>query len=115
METIKVRDLIKVDFAVTTEDGDVVFKILDRHFKDGEKTILDFSGIYILTTAFLNAAIGQLYSKYTSEDLSAYLKLENVKDSDKILFKTVTQRAKEYFADREGFEKNTDKAIYGTD
>lgn len=115
METLKVKDLIKVDFAVTTDDGDSVFKILDIHFENGEKTILDFSGIYILTTAFLNAAIGQLYSKYTSEDISAYLKLENVNDSDKILFKTVIQRAKEYFANKEGFEKNTGKAIYGTD
>lgn len=115
MKTLKVKDLIKVDFAVTTDDGDSVFKILDMHFGKGEKTVLDFSGIYILTTAFLNAAIGQLYSKYTSEDISTYLKLENVNDSDKILFKTVTQRAKEYFADKQAFEKNTGEAIYGTD
>lgn len=115
MEIFKVKDLIKVDFAVTTDDGDSVFKILDRHFQDGEKIILDFSEIYILTTAFLNAAIGQLYSKYTSEDISSYLKLENVSNSDKMLFKTVIQRAKEYFANKKEFEKHTGEAIYGTD
>jgi len=115
MEILKVKDLIKVNFAVTTDDGDSVFKILDRHFENGEKIVLDFSEINILTTAFLNAAIGQLYSKYNSEDISAYLKLENVNNSDKILFKTVTQRAKEYFANKEEFEKNTGDAIYGAD
>jgi hypothetical protein len=115
MEIIKVKDIIKVDFAVTTDDGDSIFKMLDHHFEKGEKIVLDFSEIYILTTAFLNAAIGQLYSKYNSEDISAYLKLENVNNSDKILFKTVTQRAKEYFANKEEFEKNTGDAIYGTD
>jgi hypothetical protein len=115
MKILKVKDLINVDFAVTTDDGDSVYKILDRHFVNREKVILNFSEIYILTTAFLNAAIGQLYSKYTSEDISAYLKLEGVNESDKILFKTVTQRAKEYFANKESFEKNAGDAIYGAD
>lgn len=115
METLKIKEIINMDFAVTTDDGDSVFKILDHHFENGDKIILDFSEIHILTTAFLNAAIGQLYSKYTSEVISAHLKLENVSDSDKMLFKTVTQRAKEYFANKEEFEKNTGDAIYGTD
>lgn len=115
MKTLRIKDIIRGDFAVTTDDGDSVFKILDGYFEKGEKTILDFSEIYILTTAFLNAALGQLYSKYTSEDIAAHLKLENVNDSDKLLFKTVTQRAKEYFANKEEFEKNAGNAIYGTD
>jgi len=115
MKTLKIRDLIKVDFAVTTEDGDSVFKTLDHHFQNGEKITLDFSEIAILTTAFLNAAIGQLYSKYTSEDISSYLKLDKISNSDLLLVKTVIQRAKEYFANKEKFEKNTGDAIYGTD
>lgn len=115
MKTLKIRDLIKMDFAVTTDDGDSIFKILDQHFQNGEKIILDFSEIAILTTAFLNAAIGQLYSKYSSEDISIYLKLDKISNSDLLLVKTVNQRAKEYFANKEEFEKNTGDAIYGTD
>lgn len=115
MSTLRVKDLIKIDFAVTTDDGDSVFKVLDHHFQNGEKITLDFSEISILTTAFLNAAIGQLYSKYTSEVISTYLGLDKISNSDLLLVKTVVQRAKEYFANKKEFEKNTGDAIYGID
>ena len=115
METIKISDSIGSLFAVTTDDGTLIFKMLDKNIQQKIKTVLDFSDVFILTTAFLNAAIGQLYSKYTGDEISPYLKLMNVAEEDKILFKKVTQRAKEYFADQKGFEENSEDSIYGKD
>ena len=42
-----------------------------------------------------------------------YLRLENVEKDDRVLFKDVIQRAKEYFADKDRFERDTKDAING--
>lgn len=115
MGNIKINEVIGGNFAVTTDDGNLVFNLIDKNLSGNEKTKLDFSDVIVLTTAFLNAAIGQLYSKYKSDEIAPFLKLINVADEDKILFKKVTERAKEYFANKEIFEKNSNDAINGYD
>lgn len=108
-----VKAIIQGDTAVSTDDGDVVYKKIYEAFTKNENIELDFEGITIMTTAFLNAAIGQLYSIYKSEQLNEKLKLINVAEEDKILFKKVIDRAKEYFANKKGFEDSANSAIYG--
>jgi len=108
-----VADLIGNDTAVSTDDGDSVFQNIKSGFTTGKLVTLDFDKINLLTTAFLNAAIGQLYSEYNSDFLNSNLKLTNVASEDKILFVKVIQRAKEYFEDKKGFEDSANKAFYG--
>jgi len=117
MEHLVIKDIINSELAVSTEKGNEVFELVDSFLKRKQKVELDFAGIQIMITAFLNAAIGRLYSnkEYTAEFLNEYLKLENVEQDDRILFKDVIQRAKEYFADQKGSEKNSNDAIYGAD
>lgn len=109
-----IKDIIKGDTAVSTDDGDLVYQEIVAILKLGNPVELDFSGINIMTTAFLNAAIGQLYSAFTSEQLNSLLKLVNVAADDRILFKKVIERAKEYFQNKKGFEDSANKAIYGS-
>lgn len=117
MKNLIIKDIIETNLAVSTENGNKVFEIIDTYLQKKEKVQLDFAGITIIITAFLNAAIGSLYSKkeYTGEFLNEYLKLENVEADDIKLFRDVIQRAKEYFADKDSFEKNSNDAIYGRD
>lgn len=114
---IIISKIIKTNFAVTTEDGNSIFQLLNSNLNVGKKIVLDFDGINLMTTAFLNAVIGQLYSNnaYSSDFLNENLELVNVQDSDKHLFPMVVKRAKEYFAHKEDFEKNSNDAIYGND
>ncbi|PIB37417.1 hypothetical protein BFP72_05395 [Reichenbachiella sp. 5M10] len=111
---INIAQNIGGDAAVSTEDGNEIFGLIKKDFDAGQVVILDFSGIEILTTAFLNAALGQLYSAYSSEQLNARLKLVNVADQDKILFKKVVARAKEYFANKKQFDQSANQAIHGS-
>lgn len=117
MKHLIIKDIINSELAVSTENGEKVFEIVDSYLQKKEKVELDFAGITIMITAFLNAAIGKLYGKkeYTPAFLNEYLKLENVDLEDRSLFKDVIQRAKEYFANKEDFEKNSNNAIYGND
>ena len=110
---LNVSEIINSDSAVSPKDGDLVYVEIDRSISENKVVKLDFSGIRILITAFLNAAIGQLYSKYDSRQLNKLLKLTNVADEDKILFKKVVERAKEYFANKKEFEESANNAFYG--
>lgn len=114
---LKIQDIIQTNFAVTTEDGNTIFELLNSNFSKNIPVVLDFEGINLMTTAFLNSAIGQLYSNnnYSSDFLNVHLKLINVKEYDRALFTMVVKRAKEYFANKQTFEKNINDSIYGSD
>ena len=109
-----VTDIIGSDAAVSTDNGDFVFHKIEEMLSAGNSVELDFLGIEIMTTAFLNAAIGQLYSEYSSLQLNHKLKLVNVADDDKILFTKVIARAKEYFKNKASFEESANHAMYGS-
>ena len=113
-EKFVVSKLIEGSSAVSADDGQVIFDKIKDALHNNKLVELDFDGIEILTTAFLNAAIGQLYSKYTSDKLNQLLKLKNVSQEDLTLFQKVIRRAKEYYANPKGFEDSANNAIYGT-
>ncbi len=118
MEKVKkklvIKDIIGGDSAVSTDDGDKIFKNIIKLFNSNNTVELDFSEITLMTTAFLNAAIGQLYSSFSGDQLNKNLSLDNVADDDRILFKKVIERAKQYFIDKKGFEDSANKAMYGS-
>ncbi|OFX59212.1 MAG: hypothetical protein A2046_12820 [Bacteroidetes bacterium GWA2_30_7] len=101
---IRIFDEVNGDSAISVDDGDLIFKKIDNALSQSLSVELDFQNINLIITAFLNAAIGQLYSKYNSEQLNEKLKLKNIKPEDVHLFKKVIERAKEYFENPKGFE-----------
>lgn len=111
---IKVKELINRDSAVSSDDGETVYNNILEAIKEEYIVELDFSEITIMTTAFLNSAIGQLYSMFSSDELNTSLKLKNVAEEDGILFKKVIDRAKQYQANKKGFEDSANNAIYGS-
>jgi len=98
---IKIFQVVGSEVAVSSEKGNEIFEQIDKALENKIMVDVDFINIKILTTAFLNSAIGQLYSKYSSKELIKALRLVNISDSDLVLIKRVTDRAKEYFADKE--------------
>lgn len=115
MSNIIIREIIKGDIAVSTSDGDLVHNLITGYLKNNKTVTVDFEGISIMTTAFLNAAIGQLYSNpiYSDNFLNKHLHLKNVAKEDRILFSEVVKRAKEYFRDKDRFEDSTNSIING--
>lgn len=117
MMRLSVKDIINSELAVSTEKGEMVFNAIDQGLQRDENIIIDFKGIDLIITAFLNAAIGKLYGnkKYSGDFLNNHIVLENVEKDDISLFKDVIERAKEYFADKENFDQNANRLIYGED
>ena len=97
---INIFQIVGSEIAVSSEKGNDIFERIHKALQNEISVDLDFGNVKIITTAFLNSAIGQLYSIYTSEELKNKLSISHISDSDKLLLKKVTDRAKEYFADK---------------
>lgn len=115
METKKqhliVKDIIESHFAITSDDGNKVYESIFENLNKNNTVELDFEGITVMITAFLNAAIGKLYEHFSSETLNKHLKLKNVAPNDLTLFKMVIQRAKEYFTNQDVFEETVANSL----
>jgi hypothetical protein len=98
MPTIKIKDITKSHLAVSAADGALVFTEIDAAFESKEKVTLDFEGITLSITAFLNACIGKLYSKYSSEEVKELLDIQNLKGEEVHLLKLVIEGAKRRFS-----------------
>lgn len=109
--TLKVRDFTILDIAVSSEEGDKINATIQEFFKNVEVLILDFDGIKALNTAFLNAAIGQLYANYTSEYLNKHLKIHNIKENDLIYLHKAISNAKLYFSNPDQFDESANKIM----
>jgi hypothetical protein len=107
---IKVYDVVGGDSAITDTDGKLVYDEVDKLLTNGLKVVLDFSNINFMITVFLNAAIGQLYKKYTSEQLNRDLKMVHLSDYDHKHMQDVIDYAKKFFNEPER-EKEANDAI----
>ncbi len=94
MKDIVIIEIINGEFAVSPEDGDSVYELIKQSLEKEEAISLDFRGIDIMTTAFLNNAIGKLYKNFNKDSLNKYISMKNISTSDLELIKKVIERAK---------------------
>ncbi|MBU0701451.1 STAS-like domain-containing protein [bacterium] len=114
MKEIKVNifEQIGSSAAVSSEDGELLYNRIAKGLKEKEvKVILDFINIELITSTFLNAAIGQLYNEYDSPFLRERLKVENMTGEDLELLKKVVERAKEYFKNKATMDASIKEAL----
>lgn len=76
MNRLIVRNVIGTTSASTPGKAKpFLYKLRDAvDFKN--PTVVDFSGLSTITTAFLNHSIGKLYSLYNIDDLNKYIKID---------------------------------------
>lgn len=98
--------------AVSSEDGNLLHSRIVKGLTEKDvQVILDFTNIELITSTFLNAAIGQLYNEYDSPFLRERLKVENMAGEDLELLKKVVERAKEYFKDKAKMDASIKEAL----
>ncbi|KYG71761.1 uncharacterized protein DUF4325 [Roseivirga ehrenbergii] len=98
MKTIRVQDITQSHRAISALDGEVVFKKIIDSFGKNQPVMLDFEGIDLTITAFLNSSIGKLYSLYSSVQIKELLDIKNLPSEEVQLLKLVIDRAKERFS-----------------
>ena len=110
-KTINIFDVVGGKAAVSTEDGDSLFETISAFLEKDFEVVLDFINIETLTSTFLNAAIGQLYSRFEGPFLREHLRVNNLAPEDRELMIKIIERAKEYFKDKENLEKDVMEAF----
>jgi hypothetical protein len=103
--TIRILDVTGNNLAVSAEDGQMVHDKVAVVLREGRGVRLSFQGIDTVISAFLNAAIGQLYGEFSEETIRELLKIEEMAPEDLVLLKRVVDNAKRYFANRQTFDK----------
>lgn len=86
-------------YCITSDDGQRVYDQIHPLLREKQPVLLDFSGVQIVASPFLNAAIGQLLRDLDSETLNTYLKFENLASGSKPILRRVIENAKRYYTD----------------
>lgn len=89
-------------FCVSIDDGQKVHDVVMTALESGRSVQISFLGVTRLTTAFLNAAIGQLYDHLGEERLRNGLlpPVDASQEQLRLLLKVV-ENAKRFFSDPE--------------
>jgi len=102
---MSIFEVVGSSLCVASSDGQKVFDRLAPALKAQRRVTLSFHNVTTLTSAFLNAAIGQLYGTFSGEQIRSQLKVENMEQEDLALLKRVVDTAKLYFKDPQRFDQ----------
>lgn len=98
-------------YGVEAEDGQRVFELIVKAFSDKKKVTLSFQNIEMLTTAFLNTAVGQLYKDFHEDYIRENLRVTDISESGKVALKRVVDTAKLYYKDPDALKRSIDEII----
>ena len=103
--TISIFEIVGSPLCVASSDGQKVYDRLAAVLREGRSVTLSFHNVSTLTSAFLNAAIGQLYGVFSEEQIRSLLKVQDMQSDDLALLKRVVETAKQYFKDPQKFDQ----------
>ena len=111
--TLKVAEVAGGPSCVASEDGDKVYRAIVEAIRRGKRVRLSFEGVEDLTSAFLNAAVGQLYKgDLSEEDIRNHLEQPiDASPNDLVLLRRVVERAKEFFKNPAPFEHGVNSVL----
>lgn len=111
---ISIFNIVGSGLCVDAQDGDSVFKVISRALQQNQSVVISFKNVDMLTTAFLNTAIGQLYRDFSEEHIRNFLDVADITDSDLASLRRVVEGAKIYYSDPSWLEESV-KNIMGDD
>ena len=102
---ISIFEVVGSPLCVASDDGQRVYNRLSTALKEKYSVVLSFHNVSILTSAFLNTAVGQLYGEFDEDEIRGLLKVEDIEADDLALIRRVVDTAKQYFRDPNKFNR----------
>lgn len=109
--TVNVFNTVGSSFCVEAEDGQKVFDLIYKGLKEKRKVLVSFLNVEMLTTAFLNTAIGQLYKDFPEAEIKENLEVENISRQGAVGLKRVIDTAKLYYKDPGAMERSINEIL----
>jgi len=89
------------DMCTTSKLGDYLYNVcINPALSREEDIVLNFSRVSFVTSCFLQAAVGQAYSKYKPEFIKEHLSITGMSQEDMVTLKRVVDGAKLQFKER---------------
>lgn len=114
MSNYNVAEIIDSPSALTQEQGDIIYRLVSEAIDKQKEIHLDFKDVESMISPFLNNAIGQLYGKYTSEQIKTFLRLDNFPQNKNSTLNIVISNAKKFYENKQQF-KNVVKDNFDVD
>ena len=111
MRKVVVKSVIDSELAVSAENGNKLHSRIARHLSSGKSVELSFQGIDLVTSAFLNNAVGKLCKKFDSEKIKESIMVTGLDEGDKKLLDKVINNAELYYRDPEKMKKLYDEVF----
>jgi hypothetical protein len=86
-------------YSMTSDDGETVYELIHPALKAGQPTELDFAGVEVVASPFLNNAVGRLLEDTSPADLNRLLTIMNMSAPTLHLLRKVIENAKRYYSD----------------
>jgi hypothetical protein len=99
-ERLIVAKYVQKNQAISSEDADGVYDVLRKMLEDEQKVILDFDGISLLISSFLNSAIGRLYGEFKPDIVDNSVSFVNLDARDEYVLKMIIGRVKDYYSNK---------------
>jgi len=93
---LSVRNLVGPN-CVTYGDGQKVYDLIHPELSRGRAVEVDFEGVRVLVSLFVNAAIGRLLEDISSDDLNRLLTISNLPPGGVETLKRVIQNSNDYY------------------
>ena len=102
---VRIFDIVGGPLCVSADDGQRVHDKIVPLLHDGKKVVLSFEQVETLISAFLNAAIGQLYGEFPEERIRDLVSVRDMDEEDEAVLKRVVDNAKTYFKAPKEFDQ----------
>lgn len=102
---VRIFDIVGGPLCVSAEDGQIIYEKIAPLIRQGHKIVVSFDRVETIISAFLNAAIGQLYGEFTEEQIRASISVRDMTNIDLSLLKRVVDNAKVYFKNKPSFDQ----------
>jgi len=104
---IKVIDIVGSPFGVAADDGMAVHEKINAALAVTDRPVeLDFTGMDLVISAFLNTAIGRLAGEMSLDEIRSRISFTGLPDDDRELVDRVLENAVLFYADPEQFKKS---------
>ena len=96
IKKLRINEVINESQAISYSDGEILCGLIESELEEQNRIELDFENIDLITTAFLNGAIGKLLSKFDDKTIKDNISYINISDIDLKLVHNVIRDALHY-------------------
>lgn len=116
MSTTKtsIFNIVGNSLCIEATDGERVFQLVSKAMRENRAVELSFLNVEMLTSAFLNTAIGQLYRDFSEETILKLCQIVDMQPSDTALLQRVIATAKQFYANPKRLDDSV-RSILGDD